>query len=222
MIELRRVSKQYKMGDEVIRALDGVSLRIEDGEFVAITGPSGAGKSTLANIIGGLDTADKGEVIVNEEKISDLTDRQLSAYRNSTVGFVFQMFNLQPRYTALDNVMLPLMLAGVSLRKRRERALECLKAVGLGDRIKHTPAELSGGQRQRVSIARALVTQPRIIIADEPTGNLDSKKGQEIMSILKELNKKQGVTLLVITHDSAVAKQAKRRIAIYDGKIQRG
>lgn len=218
LIELSGVTKTYKLGDEVFNALDDVSLHINAGEFVAITGPSGSGKSTLANIIGGLDTPDKGTVLVDGEDLSKVSDGKLSAYRNKHIGFVFQSFNLQPNYTSVENVMMPLVFGHVGSRERKERAIACLKAVGLGDRLKHMPNQLSGGQRQRVSIARALANEPSIIIADEPTGNLDSARGDEIMDLLKDLNKK-GITLIVITHDQNIAKQADRVLTIHDGKM---
>ena len=220
MIELKNVSKVYALGGEKIVALDHVNLKIENGDFLAITGPSGSGKSTLANIAGGLDIPDEGEVLVDEKNLSEHNDSEMSRYRNSYIGFIFQTFNLQPNYSALENVMIPLMFAGISHAEREKRAKECLTAVGLGDRIKHRPTELSGGQRQRVCIARALANNPKVIIADEPTGNLDSKKGAEIISILKQLNTKMGVTLIIITHDMSVAKEAKKVIEIHDGKIQ--
>lgn len=219
MIALKSVSKKYEMGGEDIIALDNVDLKIEPGDFIAIMGPSGSGKSTLANIVGGLDSPDSGQVLVNDKDIAKMSDKSLSAYRNKTIGFVFQSFNLQPTYTALENVMVPLVFARVSPSERRKKAEECLKAVGLQDRMNHRPGQLSGGQRQRVSIARALANQPEIIIADEPTGNLDSKKGAEIVDLLKELNKNQNLTLLVITHDSNVAREAKKVITIKDGRL---
>lgn len=221
-IELQSVTKSYKMGSETIDALARFSLSIEDGEFVAVMGPSGSGKSTLANIIGGLDTPTSGKVLVDGEDLSRARDTALSKYRNKRVGFVFQSFNLQAHYTALENVMLPLLFARVSRRKRKQQALAALHAVGLSDRIKHKPPQLSGGQRQRVSIARALANEPSIIIADEPTGNLDSKKSAEIIALLRELNRKKKITLIIITHDAGIARQADRIISIQDGKIKRG
>jgi putative ABC transport system ATP-binding protein len=206
------------MGDETLHALDDVSLTITPGEFIAITGPSGSGKSTLANIIGGLDMADSGSVEVDGLNLAQAHDRQLSVYRNHTIGFVFQSFNLQPNATALENVMLPLTLARMHAGPRRARAKECLEAVGLGERLRHKPTELSGGQRQRVAIARALATKPSIIIADEPTGNLDSERGGEIMKVLKDLNN-DGITLIIITHDMTVAAMAGRILHIKDGRL---
>lgn len=219
MIELRGASKIYKLGGEEINALDSVDLEIEQGDFLAIVGPSGSGKSTLANVIGGLDVPDSGQVLFDGQNIAEFNDKILSAYRNKKIGFIFQTFNLQPNLTALENVMVPLMLGGVSRKKRKEIAAECLKIVDLQDRKNHFPNQLSGGQRQRAAIARALANNPEIIIADEPTGNLDSKKGAEIIAILKALNTKNKITLIVITHDHAVAKQAKKIITMKDGKI---
>lgn len=218
MIKLNSVTKTYEMGGEEIRALSDVNLLIRNGDFVAVVGPSGSGKSTLANVIGGLDTPTNGEVLVDEKPLSKANDKELSNYRNKRIGFVFQTFNLQPGYTALENVEVPLLFSKMAPKERREKAEECLRAVGLEDRMKHKPNQLSGGQRQRVSIARALANNPEIIIADEPTGNLDSKKGAEIMEVLKMLNKK-GITLIVITHDQNIAKQAHRIIMLHDGKV---
>jgi putative ABC transport system ATP-binding protein len=220
MIELRKVTKIYELGGEKIFALDNVSLEISDGDFIAIVGPSGSGKSTLANIVGGLDMPDSGSVLVNNEDISYLSDEEISAYRNRKIGFIFQSFNLQPTYTALENVMIPLMLARVAPKDRKKRAALCLKAVGLENRMNHLPGQLSGGQRQRVCIARALANDPEIIIADEPTGNLDSKKGAEIIDLLKSLNKESKITLIVITHDQQVAKEASKIITLKDGQIK--
>lgn len=221
MIELKNVTKVYELGGEKIYALNGVDLVVNNGDFIAVMGPSGSGKSTLANIIGGLDTPDKGQVLADGKDISKVGDRALSNYRNKKIGFIFQSFNLQPTFTALENVMIPLMFAKVGMSERKKRAEECLKAVGLEDRMKHRPNQLSGGQRQRVCIARALANNPEMIIADEPTGNLDSVKGAEIVDLLKKLNKKNGITLIVITHDAVVARQAGKVLAIKDGKISR-
>lgn len=218
IISLSNVTKTYRLGDEVLNALDNISFSVNSGEFVAITGPSGSGKSTLANIIGGLDRPTTGSVIVDDNDLSHVRDRKLSDYRNHHIGFVFQSFNLQGSQTALENVMLPLVFARTKPKERKARAIECLKAVGLGDRLKHRPAQLSGGQRQRVAIARALAARPNIIIADEPTGNLDSSRGEEIMKLLKDLNK-QGITLIIITHDMTIARQASRVVQIKDGHI---
>lgn len=220
MLELKGVSKVYELGGEKIFALDHIDLKIEKGDFIAIVGPSGSGKSTLANIIGGLDVPDEGEVLVDGANIAKINDSALSDYRNKKIGFIFQSFNLQPAYTALENAMIPLIFAKIPPGVRKKRAEDCLKAVGLEDRMHHRPNQLSGGQRQRVCIARALVNNPEVIIADEPTGNLDSKKGQEIVLLLKELNQKAQITLIVITHDAAVARQAKKVIEMQDGRLK--
>ncbi len=219
IIELRDVTKTYKLGDETLNAVDGISLSIQTGDFVAITGASGSGKTTLANIIGGLDRPTGGSVMVDGNDLSKLRDRKLSDYRNQHIGFVFQSFNLQGTQTALENVTLPLVFARVKSKARKQRATECLQAVGLGDRLKHKPSQLSGGQRQRVAIARALAVKPNIIIADEPTGNLDSQHGDEIIKLLRDLNK-QGITLIIITHDMNIARQAGRIVQVRDGKVR--
>ncbi len=219
MVEIQNVSRKYKLGGEYIHALDRVSLTIRDGEFVALMGPSGSGKTTLLNIIGGLDRPDTGEVVVDSEQIAKLKDKALSRYRNRRVGFVFQSFNLQPTLTALENVMLPLYFAKVSAGERRKRAAGLLNKLGLSDRAKHRPKELSGGQRQRVSVARALINEPSVILADEPTGNLDSKTGKEIVNLLKSLSRDRHVTVLMVTHDENMARIADRTIKILDGQI---
>jgi len=219
MIQLEHITRTYRLGDETIHALDDVTFSVQAGEFVAIIGPSGSGKSTLANIIGGLDRPTSGTVIVDGNNLSKDRDAKLSEYRNHHVGFIFQSFNLQNDISAFDNVMMPLLFSKISRAERRKRAAECLRAVGLSDRMKHKATELSGGQRQRVAIARALAVRPSIIIADEPTGNLDTARGQEIMTLLKNLNKK-GLTLIVITHDMDVAKQASRVVQILDGQMR--
>lgn len=219
VIELKGVKRTYKLGDEVLNALDNVSFSVNQGDFVAITGPSGSGKSTLANVIGGLDVPNEGTILVDGNDLSRVRDNTLSTYRNQHIGFVFQSFNLQPNQTALENVLLPLVFAKVPNKDRKARAKAALEAVGLGDRLKHKPGQLSGGQRQRVAIARALVSDPSIIIADEPTGNLDSARGAEIMELLKKLNKEKGITLLIITHDMGIARQAHRIIEMRDGKL---
>jgi len=221
IIQLKSVSKIYKMGKENLTVLDGINLDIEEGEFVAIMGPSGSGKSTLANVIGGLDKVNSGTILVDGQELNKLNDKKLSEYRNKKIGFVFQAFNLIPTFTAQENVMLPLILMGVSSKMRKQKAYDCLKIVGLENRVTHKPNELSGGERQRVSIARALVNEPKIIIADEPTGNLDSKKSAEIISILKKLNSNSKITLIVITHDPNVAHEADRILNMQDGKISR-
>ena len=220
MIELKNVTKIYELGGEKIYALNQVNLKVSDGDFVAIIGPSGSGKSTLANIIGGLDSPDSGEVYVNDNKISTMHDRELSHYRNKTVGFIFQTFNLQPNLTALENVAVPLIFSKIDSAERKLLALERLKQVGLEDRINHRPNELSGGQRQRVCIARALVNNPKLIIADEPTGSLDSAKGKEIINLLTGLNLSSKITLIVITHDSQVANAARKTITLKDGRLR--
>lgn len=221
MIEVKNVSKTYKMGKEVVTALNNVTVKINDGEFVAIVGPSGSGKSTLMHLVGGLDTPTSGSVFVDGKDISNFKDKEMSKYRNQTIGFVFQAFNLENTQTALENVMMPLIFAGMSSKERKEKARKSLEMVGLGDKIKHKPNEMSGGQRQRVSIARALVNEPQIIFADEPTGNLDSKNGELIMKLLNDLNKK-GYTIIMVTHNEEEAKKAKRIITIKDGEIQGG
>lgn len=219
MIEVKNVSKVYKMGKEIVTALNNVDLKIEDGEFVAIVGPSGSGKSTLMHLVGGLDTPTTGSVFVDGKDISKLKDKEMSRYRNRTIGFVFQAFNLENTQTALENVMMPLIFAGISGKARIEKAKKALEMVGLGDKMKHKPNEMSGGQRQRVSIARALVNEPQIIFADEPTGNLDSKNGALIMKLLEDLNEK-GYTIIMVTHNMEEAKKAKRLIRIKDGQVE--
>lgn len=218
LISLENIYKIYKRGDTAVHALDGVTLQIENGEFVAIVGPSGSGKSTMMNILGCLDTPSEGTYIFEGKDISKLNDDQLAVIRNRHIGFVFQSFNLLPKLDAVENVELPLTYAGKKGSVRRERAVEMLNAVGLGNRIHHKPSELSGGQQQRVAIARALSTDPPIILADEPTGNLDTKSGREIIEILKELHL-SGKTIILITHDINVANQAERNVHIQDGKI---
>ncbi len=217
MIELENVYKIYRMGDSEVHALDGVSLKIEAGEWVAIVGPSGSGKSTLMNVIGCLDQPTSGSYKLDGVEVARMSDRELARVRNRKIGFVFQTFNLLPRTTALANVELPLVYAGA--RDRRQRAIAALERVGLGDRLHHRPNELSGGQQQRVAIARALVTNPAIILADEPTGNLDSKSGAEIMELFHRLHTEQGLTIVMVTHDPDIAAQCERVVHIRDGKI---
>lgn len=218
LIELKNVVKKYRMGDTFVRALDGVDLTIERGEYVAIMGPSGSGKSTMMNILGFLDVPDEGEYIFEGKNTEGLNESQLAFIRNRKVGFVFQTFNLLPRETALENVELPMIYASVPRAKRIERAKELLERVGLGHRIHHKPNELSGGERQRVAIARALANEPEIILADEPTGNLDTKTGEEIMGILDELNA-AGKTVILVTHDPEIARHSHRIIHLKDGRI---
>jgi putative ABC transport system ATP-binding protein len=220
MIELENVSKVYQMGDIGVHALRGVSLHIDRGECLTIMGPSGSGKSTLMNVMGCLDLPTEGRYHLNGQDVSQLNDTQLARIRNKEIGFVFQMFNLLARTTALRQVEMPLMYAGVGSRERRKRAREALESVGLGDRVGHKPDELSGGEQQRVAIARALVTGPSIIMADEPTGNLDTKSGQEILRIFKRLNE-QGITLIFVTHDPEIAEYGSRTIHLRDGLIER-
>jgi putative ABC transport system ATP-binding protein len=219
VISAKDLTKVYKMGDIEVHALRGLSTEIYRGEVVSIMGPSGSGKSTLMNIIGALDVPTSGEYYLDGERVSDLRDDQLAVVRNRKIGFVFQSFNLLPRATALSNVELPLRYAGIP-KGRKQRAKEALEAVGLGDRITHRPTELSGGQQQRVAIARALVNDPAILLADEPTGNLDSKSGVEIMQLLLNLNKDRGTTLIIVTHDPEVAGQTQRVIRIRDGVVE--
>jgi putative ABC transport system ATP-binding protein len=219
VIVASKLAKVYKMGEQEVHALCGVSLEIGRGEVVAIMGPSGSGKSTLMNILGCLDLPTSGEYSLDGEEVSLLEDDQLADIRNRKVGFVFQSFNLLNRTTALGNVELPLRYAGIT-KGRREQAQEALEAVGLKDRVLHRPVELSGGQQQRVAIARALVNNPAIIMADEPTGNLDSKVGKEIMTLLLDLNRQKGTTLIIITHDQSVAAQTQRVIRLRDGLVE--
>ena len=218
MIHMNNIVKQYKLGGESIYALDHVSLHVGEGEYVAIIGPSGSGKSTLMNIIGCLDTADSGEYQLAGKKIGSYSSRQLARLRNRHIGFIFQGFHLLQKLTALENVELPLIYQKVGRRERRKRAKAALEKVGLGQRMGHKPTELSGGQQQRCAIVRALVTRPNLILADEPTGNLDSRTGQEIMAMLDELHA-AGNTIVLITHDNNIAKEAERAIHILDGQI---
>ena len=218
MIRMKGIRKEYRMGENVVAALDGVDIHIEPHEFVSIIGPSGSGKSTLMNIIGCLDVADEGEYWLDGQEISDYTEDELAVIRNRKIGFVFQQFNLLPKLTAQENVELPLIYQGMSAGKRRARSEEVLERVGLLDRMDHKPTELSGGQQQRVAIARALAGHPSLILADEPTGNLDSRTGAEVMALFHELHA-AGNTIVLITHDSSIAAQTPRAIHIHDGRV---
>jgi putative ABC transport system ATP-binding protein len=218
LIRLQNVSRRYQMGGETVHALRDVSLEIQRGEYVAIMGPSGSGKSTMMNLIGCLDTATSGRYELNGINVSEMDDNQLAEVRNREIGFVFQTFNLLPRSSALHNVELPLIYAGIPADERRKIALAAIAQVGLADRMHHKPNELSGGQRQRVAVARALVNQPSILLADEPTGNLDSKTGAEIMALFDELSRK-GNTIIVVTHEEDIARQSRRIIRLRDGLI---
>lgn len=218
VIELQDIVKNYQIGTVIVRALRSVSLTIKRNEYVAIMGPSGSGKSTLMNLIGALDTPTSGSYFLNNTDVSKMADDRLAEIRNKEIGFVFQTFNLLPRYTALENVTLPLIYAGVPKAEREQRAIDVLTQVGLADRMDHKPNELSGGQRQRVAIARALVNKPSIILADEPTGNLDSKTSVDIMGLLDEIHSK-GNTVIVVTHEEDIAKHAARIVRLLDGMI---
>ena len=220
MIVTRNLQRRYDMGGEVIHALRGIDLQIDHGEYVAVMGPSGSGKSTLMNMIGCLDTPDGGRYWLNGELVSDMNDRQLARIRNSEVGFVFQTFNLLPRANALHNVEMPLIYGGMKRKDRLERAAAALTRVGLADRMTHRPNEMSGGQRQRIAIARALVTEPSILLADEPTGNLDTATGQDILALFDELHA-AGHTIILVTHEANVADHAARSITLRDGSIER-
>lgn len=219
VISAHNLRKVYKMGEMEVNALDGVDLCVDRGEVIAIMGPSGSGKSTLMNILGCLDHPTEGEYYLDGEQVSNLRDDQLADIRNRKVGFIFQNFNLLPRQTALANVELPMRYAGIK-QGRTQLAREALELVGLGDRVKHKPTELSGGQQQRVAIARSLVNNPAIIMADEPTGNLDSKSGKEIMELLLKLNRDRGTTLIIVTHDPIVSSQTQRVVRLKDGMVE--
>lgn len=219
IIQIRDLKRFYKMGQTVVKALNGVTFHVNRNEYIAIMGPSGSGKSTIMNIIGCLDTPTEGSYVLNENNVSDLEDSELAEVRNREIGFVFQTFNLLPRTDCLANVELPLIYSGMKSAARRERAISTLNKVGLGDRLDHKPNELSGGQRQRVAIARALVNNPSILLADEPTGNLDSKTGEEIMMLFEELYK-SGNTIIVVTHEKEIAEHARRIVRLRDGIIE--
>ena len=219
LIDIRDITKVYEMGEEKVHALSGVTVGVERGEYVAIMGPSGSGKSTLMNLIGCLDTPTSGSYVLNGKEVARMTDDELAAIRNQEIGFVFQTFNLLPRTSALQQVELPLVYGGASRKDRRERAIKALKAVGLADRMNHTPNEMSGGQRQRVAVARALINDPSILLADEPTGNLDSQTGDEIMALFAELNAR-GNTIVLVTHEEDIAAHARRIVRLKDGKIR--
>ena len=219
LIDIRDITKYYDMGEERVRALDGVSLGVERAEYVAVMGPSGSGKSTLMNLIGCLDTPSSGSYVLNGREVARMTDDELAQIRNQEIGFVFQTFNLLPRTTALQQVELPLVYSGVPKRERRDRAVRALEAVGLADRMGHHPNEMSGGQRQRVAVARALINDPSILLADEPTGNLDSQTGAEIMALFDDLNGR-GNTIVLVTHEEDIAAHARRIIRLRDGKIR--
>jgi putative ABC transport system ATP-binding protein len=218
MIEFRDLKKTYQMGDETVAALAGVSLSFERGSYLAITGPSGSGKSTLMNILGGLDRPTSGQYLFEDEDVSHLDDDGLAHFRNQRIGFVFQSFQLLPRYSALQNVELPMVYAGIDVKERRERAAEMLAKVGLADRRNHRPTQMSGGQQQRVAIARSLANSPDLLLADEPTGALDSSTGQDVMALFEQLNS-EGLTVILVTHDANVAARARRRIGFRDGLI---
>lgn len=219
MIKLKDVEKTYKMGETEVRALRGLDLEIKDGQFVAIVGPSGSGKSTLMHIIGALDVPDKGEVLMNGENISIYSENELANLRGERVGFVFQTFNLIHTLNSLENVTLPMTFQGTHRREREKRGKELLEKVGLGNRLEHKPAELSGGEQQRVAIARALINNPKILLADEPTGNLDTDTGRGIMDLLKELNEEHGMTVVIVTHNPKDADYAHQKVHMVDGKL---
>jgi putative ABC transport system ATP-binding protein len=218
MMELRGISREYEVGGERVHALDQVDLAIKPGEYISIMGPSGSGKSTLLNVLGLLDRPSSGTYLLEGEDVSKLNDDALAEHRQQHIGFIFQFFHLIPRLSALENVELPLVLLGTNPRERRERATRVLKSVGLGHRLDHRPDQLSGGERQRVAIARAIIMQPAYLLADEPTGNLDSKSGGEIMQIIEQLNR-DGIALLIVTHDPMIGNRAKRHLTLRDGKI---
>jgi len=218
IIQAKNLTKHYTVGSTIVRALDGLDIDIDKGSYIALMGPSGSGKSTLMNILGCLDTPSSGSYFLNDKDVSEVDDDLLAGIRNKEIGFIFQTFNLLPRYTALENVALPMIYAGIPKKERLARATEVLEKVGLGDRVTHKPNELSGGQRQRVAVARALVMNPSIIFADEPTGNLDSKTSEGIMQLFDEIHQ-DGNTLIVVTHEEEVAARAQKIIRLRDGKL---
>ena len=219
IIETKNLIKDYPQGESTLRVLKGINLQVHEGEFMAIMGPSGSGKSTILNMIGALDKPTSGKVYIKGKDLSTLNDNQLADLRNKEIGFIFQFFNLVPRMNALKNVELPMAISGVPRKERNERAIELLTSVGLGGRLDHKPSQLSGGEQQRVAIARALINEPSVMLCDEVTGNLDSKTGDEIMHLLKELNKEQGKTFVLITHDPVVGQATDRLIQLKDGQI---
>ena len=219
VVKLDNVVKTYSMGESEVHALRGISFQIEQGEFLSIMGPSGSGKSTCMNMIGCLDRPTSGIVEINGKETAKMTEKELAVLRNQTVGFVFQQYHLIPSMNVLENVMLPLKYAHVEHSERVERAEEALEAVGLGDRLKHRPHELSGGQKQRVAIARAMITQPKILLADEPTGALDSTTGKQVMELFRRINQEQGTTIIIVTHDPRIGESTKRCIRILDGQL---
>jgi len=219
VIDLKNITREFVVGQQIVRALRGIDIEIKRNEYTALMGPSGSGKSTLMNVIGCLDTPTTGTYLLNNKDVSRMVDNELAEIRNSEIGFVFQTFNLLPRYSALDNVALPLVYAGWSKKDRLERAAEVLEQVGLADRMTHTPNELSGGQRQRVAVGRALVNRPSIILADEPTGNLDTKTSHEIMALFNEIHQ-NGNTVILVTHEEDIAENAKRIIRLRDGVVE--
>ncbi len=218
MIELKNIERRFQVGDQAVHALDNVSLKIDDGEYVAVMGPSGSGKSTLLNVLGLLDKPDSGHYLLSGADTTGLSDNDQARVRSAKVGFIFQTFHLVPRLTAIENVELPMTLASVPPKERQQRAAALIASVGLTDRAHHRPDQLSGGQRQRVAIARALVMKPTLLLADEPTGNLDTTSGRDVIELLEQLNK-DGYTLVVVTHDPAVGARARRRILMRDGKV---
>lgn len=219
MIELKNISKSYNLGEQELKVLDNINFKVQKGEFVSIIGPSGSGKSTMMNILGLLDVADTGEYLLDNKSIKDANDSILADIRNKKIGFIFQSFNLLPKMNALENVQVPLMYRGMNKKESQKRAYEILEKVGLKGREKHMPSQLSGGQQQRVAIARALIGEPEIILADEPTGALDSKTGNEVMELLQELNR-EGQTIILITHDISIANRANRIVKMMDGKLE--